>query len=113
MGLIQGVVGWVIGFVSPYMINPDEGNLGAKVGFVFFGLGVPCCLAIWFFVPETRGLSFDDVSFLLAYLPACVKMELIFVRWIICSTKKSMQDISRGRLLRSGAKIHKKGVLMG
>jgi hypothetical protein len=69
MGLVQGVVGWTIGFVSPYMINPDEGNLGAKVGFVFFGLGVPCCLAIWFFVPETRGLSFDDVS----YLPCCLE----------------------------------------
>ena len=45
------------------MINPDAGNLGAKVGFVFFGLGVPFCVAFWFLVPETKGLSFEDVSY--------------------------------------------------
>ena len=44
------------------MINPDAGNLGAKVGFVFAGLGVPLCILIFFYVPETRGLSFDEVN---------------------------------------------------
>jgi hypothetical protein len=43
------------------MINPDAGNLGAKVGFVFAGLGLPLCVAIYFMVPETMGLSYDDV----------------------------------------------------
>ncbi|KAJ9611497.1 hypothetical protein H2200_004681 [Cladophialophora chaetospira] len=62
VGLTQGVFGWTVGFVSPYMINPDKGNLGAKVGFVFFGLGVFLCVAMFLFVPETKGLSFDDVS---------------------------------------------------
>ena len=52
----------MIGFVSPYMINPDAGNLGAKVGFVFFGLGMPLCVLFYFFIPETKGLSFEDVS---------------------------------------------------
>lgn len=56
--------GWVIGFVSPYMINPDAGNLGGKVGFVFFGFGVPLCVAFWFLIPETMGLTFEDVSIL-------------------------------------------------
>lgn len=44
------------------MINPDAGNLGAKVGFVFFGLGVPLCVAFWFLIPETKGFTFEDVS---------------------------------------------------
>lgn len=61
VGVTQGISGWVIGFVSPYMINPDQGNLGAKVGFVFLGFGIPLCILIWFFVPETKGLSYDDV----------------------------------------------------
>jgi hypothetical protein len=61
VGITQGAAGWLIGFVSPYMINPDEGDLGAKVGFVFFGFGVPLCILFWFLVPETKGLSFDDV----------------------------------------------------
>ena len=54
--------GWLIGFVSPYMINPDAGNLGAKVGFVFAGLGVPLCIAFYFLIAETKGLTFDEVS---------------------------------------------------
>jgi len=62
LGLTQAAVGWLIGFVSPYMINPDAGNLGAKVGFVFFGLGVPLCIAFWFLIPETMGLTYEDVS---------------------------------------------------
>lgn len=43
------------------MINPDAGNLGAKVGFVFAGLGVPLCILFYFLMPETKGLSFDEV----------------------------------------------------
>lgn len=44
------------------MINPDAGNLGAKVGFIFFGFGIPLCIAFYFLIPETRGLGFDEVS---------------------------------------------------
>lgn len=44
------------------MINPDAGNLGAKIGFVFTGLGVPLCTAFYFLIPETKGLGFADVS---------------------------------------------------
>lgn len=54
--------GWVIGFVVPYMINPDAGNMGAKIGFVFAGLGIPLCVAFYFLIPETKGVGFDDVS---------------------------------------------------
>jgi hypothetical protein len=50
------------------MINPDAGNLGAKVGFVFAGLGVPLCILFYFLMPETRGLSFEEVSYLLFLL---------------------------------------------
>ncbi|PMD60991.1 general substrate transporter [Hyaloscypha bicolor E] len=60
VGVTQGVVGWVVGFVSPYMINPDAGALGGKVGFVFTGLGVPLCILFYFLMPETKGLSFEE-----------------------------------------------------
>jgi hypothetical protein len=60
--------GWLVGFVSPYMINPDAGALGGKVGFVFAGLGVPLCILFYFLMPETRGLSFEEVSYLLLLL---------------------------------------------
>jgi hypothetical protein len=38
VGVTQGILGWVLGFVTPYMITLDEGNLGVKVGFVIFRL---------------------------------------------------------------------------
>lgn len=44
------------------MINPDAGNLGGKVGFVFAGLGLLVAIACFFLVPETRGMMFDEVS---------------------------------------------------
>lgn len=91
VGITQGAFGWLIGFISPYMINPDQGNLGAKVGFVFFGLGVPLSIAIWFFVPETRGLSFDDVCVFLFF----VVPQLIIGRWIIYSTTRVILVIFR------------------
>lgn len=47
------------------MINPDAGNLGGKVGFVFAGFGIPLCIAFFFLIPETRGLSFEEVQFML------------------------------------------------
>ncbi|KAL1891833.1 hypothetical protein Sste5346_007377 [Sporothrix stenoceras] len=64
VGFSQGAAGWVIGFVVPYMINPDAGNLGAKVGLVFAGLGVPLCIAFWFMIPETKGLGFADLDYM-------------------------------------------------
>ncbi|CAK7228045.1 hypothetical protein SEUCBS140593_006783 [Sporothrix eucalyptigena] len=64
VGFSQGAAGWVIGFVVPYMINPDAGNLGAKVGLVFAGLGVPLCIAFWFMIPETKGLGFNDLDYM-------------------------------------------------
>lgn len=53
--------GWVVGFVTPYMINPDAGALGAKVGFVFAGMGIPLCILFHFYIPETKGLTFEEV----------------------------------------------------
>ncbi|KAL3457036.1 general substrate transporter [Aspergillus heterothallicus] len=64
VGVTQGLSGWVLGFVTPYMINPDEGNLGVKVGFVFFGLGVITCVLFYFYISETKGLNFDEIDYL-------------------------------------------------
>ncbi|RDW89744.1 hypothetical protein BP6252_01776 [Coleophoma cylindrospora] len=73
VGIIQGVFGWVVGFISPYMINPDAGNLGAKVGFVFAGLGVPICIAFWIWIPETKGLNFEEIDYLFGANVDCRK----------------------------------------
>lgn len=46
----------------PYMINPDDGNLGGNVAFVFFGLLLFCTTFVWFYYPETKGRSFEEID---------------------------------------------------
>ncbi|KAL4866440.1 hypothetical protein BDV12DRAFT_210452 [Aspergillus spectabilis] len=58
----QSVLGVAMNFACPYMVNPDEANLQGKVGFVFGGL---CALAaVWsfFYVPELKGYSVDEID---------------------------------------------------
>lgn len=40
--------------VLPFMINPDEANMGGNVAFVFFGFSVPSLICMFFFYPETK-----------------------------------------------------------
>ncbi|UNI23261.1 hypothetical protein JDV02_009093 [Purpureocillium takamizusanense] len=59
---MQAICGIVFGFVIPYMINPDQGNLRGKVGFIFGGMSA--CATVWsfFFVPELKGRTFDEID---------------------------------------------------
>jgi MFS transporter, SP family, general alpha glucoside:H+ symporter len=43
------------------MINPDAGNLGGKVGYVFAGGGVIFTSLLFLYLPETKGLTTDEV----------------------------------------------------
>ncbi|KAJ5698651.1 hypothetical protein N7462_000656 [Penicillium macrosclerotiorum] len=49
-------------FVLPYLFNPDEANLGAKVAFIFGGLCVICLVYLWFFQPETAGRTYGELD---------------------------------------------------
>ena len=53
---------WVVSVVVPYLISPDAANMGAKIGFIFFGTSLPCLVLMFFFIPETKNLSFEEVS---------------------------------------------------
>ncbi|SPO03444.1 related to maltose permease [Cephalotrichum gorgonifer] len=49
-------------FVIPYMFNPDQANLGAKIAYIFGGLCLFCLAYLWFFQPETGGRSFQELD---------------------------------------------------
>jgi MFS family permease len=53
---------FVIGYVTPYMVDQQKGNLGAKVFFVWGATCTACVLFAYFFVHETRGLSLEQVD---------------------------------------------------
>lgn len=62
----QAVCGIAMNFAIPYMVNPDEGNLTGKVGFIFGGLAFIGTIGSYFYVPELKGKTFDEIDRLFA-----------------------------------------------
>jgi hypothetical protein len=49
-------------FVLPYLFNPDQLNLGGKLGFIFGGLSIVCLVYLWFYQPETAGRTYEELD---------------------------------------------------
>ncbi|TLD30987.1 hypothetical protein PspLS_01694 [Pyricularia sp. CBS 133598] len=62
----QAICGIVFNFAIPYMVNPDQGNMKGKVGFVFGGLAMIGTVGSWVWVPELKGRTFDEIDKLFA-----------------------------------------------
>ncbi|CAI7614835.1 unnamed protein product [Penicillium manginii] len=46
----------------PYMINPDEGNLRGKTGFIFGFFSIIASIWTYYYLPETKGRSFEELD---------------------------------------------------
>lgn len=55
----------IIAVITPYMVNSDKGNLGAKVFFIWGSLCFGCIVYSYFLVPETKGLTLEQVDMML------------------------------------------------
>lgn len=55
-----------IAYATPYMVDPDHANLGAKVFFVWGGCCFICIFFVWTMIYETKGLSLEQVDELYA-----------------------------------------------
>lgn len=49
-------------FTIPYMFNPDQANLGAKIAFIFGGTCLICIVYLFFYQPETGGRSYQELD---------------------------------------------------
>ena len=58
----QAVFGVIMNFTIPYMVDPDEGNLKGKVGFVFGGLCLVASIGSYFYCPELKGRTFNEIN---------------------------------------------------
>lgn len=58
----QAIAGIVFNFAIPYMVNPDEGDLKGKVGFIFGGLAAIASAWSFFYVPELKARTFDEID---------------------------------------------------
>ncbi|KAH9234746.1 hypothetical protein K456DRAFT_1948701 [Colletotrichum gloeosporioides 23] len=48
----NAIISWAMGFVTPYLINTDSANLGAKAAFVWAAHCIVSFAWVWFEVPE-------------------------------------------------------------
>jgi len=52
----------IIAVITPYMVGEDEGNLKSSVFFIWGGLCTCAFVYTYFLVPETKGLSLEQVD---------------------------------------------------
>ncbi|KAJ5720351.1 uncharacterized protein N7483_008285 [Penicillium malachiteum] len=52
----------IIAVITPYMVDTDQGNLGAKVFFIWGGLCTCAFVYTYFLIPETKGLTLEQVD---------------------------------------------------
>ena len=55
---------WGIGYATPYLVKTGPGNAGleVKVFFIWGSTCLGCLLFTYFFIPETKGLSLEQVD---------------------------------------------------
>lgn len=49
-------------FALPHMFNPNEGNLGGKIGFIYGGLSAIVIVLLYFYLPETRFRTYEELD---------------------------------------------------
>ncbi|KAH3898654.1 related to maltose permease [Saccharomycodes ludwigii] len=59
---VQALFFIVATVVVPYMLNPDNGNLRGKTGFVFGAFCFVCTVWSFFRLPETSGRSYEELD---------------------------------------------------
>ncbi|OJJ43885.1 hypothetical protein ASPZODRAFT_102770 [Penicilliopsis zonata CBS 506.65] len=52
----------IIAVITPYMVDSDKGNLGAKVFFIWGSLCACAFVYAYFLIPETKGLTLEQVD---------------------------------------------------
>lgn len=60
--LVNSLCGMIMNIVDPYLVNPDEANLGGKVGFIFGGLAALGVVWAYFYIPETKNRTVDELD---------------------------------------------------
>jgi SP family sugar:H+ symporter-like MFS transporter len=56
------VTGFAASFWTPYMLNPSYGNMGANVGYFYFGVTTVVLILVFLFVPETARLTLEQID---------------------------------------------------
>ncbi|KAK4225298.1 general substrate transporter [Podospora fimiseda] len=77
------LLAWVTGFASPFFINPESLNWGAKYAYIWTGTNLLCGIVFFFFFPETKGRTLEEIDEL---------FERRIPAWKFKSTKTNIMD---------------------
>ncbi|KAM0454350.1 hypothetical protein ACHAPV_008429 [Trichoderma viride] len=64
--VISIITTFVTSFTIPYLLNAPYAALGAKVGFIYGSINVVMVVVAYFFIPEMKGRSLEEVDELFA-----------------------------------------------
>ncbi|KAG4422155.1 hypothetical protein IFR04_004661 [Cadophora malorum] len=56
------ILAWLVGFCSPYFINPEDLNWGPKYGYIWAASNAICIVFFFFFMPEMKGRSLEELD---------------------------------------------------
>nr|XP_019042670.1 hypothetical protein I302_08374 [Kwoniella bestiolae CBS 10118]OCF21600.1 hypothetical protein I302_08374 [Kwoniella bestiolae CBS 10118] len=59
---VNSLCGMLANIIIPYLVNPDEANLKGRVGYIFGGLGLLGSIWTWFYIPETKNRTVDELD---------------------------------------------------
>ncbi|POY74762.1 hypothetical protein BMF94_2238 [Rhodotorula taiwanensis] len=97
-----------IGYATPYLVNTGAGNAGLK-GKVFFIWGGACVLAflfVYFVIPETKGLSLEQVDMLYREYTTAVTAGKIRKQLLDSNTQDADTDAYKRAFMEGGNKVH-------
>ena len=61
-GVASNVANGIFSIFLPYIYNPDQGNLGARVGFVFSAFCAISVLFTWQYIPELKDRTNSEID---------------------------------------------------
>ncbi|KAJ5784356.1 uncharacterized protein N7503_009568 [Penicillium pulvis] len=56
------LLAWLVNFCTPYFINPEHLNWGAQYGYIWAGSNFVCVIFFYFFMPEMKGRSLEELD---------------------------------------------------
>ncbi|CAK7242827.1 MAG: hypothetical protein STHCBS139747_004329 [Sporothrix thermara] len=59
---VQNVSNFLVSFTLPYLLNAGYANLGSKVGFIYGSIGLAGVVWGFFFLPELKGRSLEEID---------------------------------------------------
>ncbi|KAK4234450.1 general substrate transporter [Achaetomium macrosporum] len=87
---------FVTSFTVPYLINAKYANLGGKVGFIYGSFNFVMVVLVYFFIPELKGRTLEEVDQLFASGAPLRKFGKIKTK---TATQMYEEDFKRGGVL--------------